>query len=71
MLMLAMRHTSMRFEVLMTVCMKITIFLDATRFTLLVFLETFGPHFQIKKGICYTEDGSRKFLRNVDTNISS
>ena len=36
MLMLVMGHTSMRFEVLMTVCMKITIFLDVTRFILLV-----------------------------------
>jgi len=66
MLMLAMSHTSMRFEVLMTVCMKITIFLDVTKFTLLVncyyFWKHSAPISKLKKDICYTEDGSRKFL---------
>jgi len=36
MLMLVVSHTSMRFEVLKTVGVKITVFLDVTRFTLLV-----------------------------------
>ena len=48
-----MSHMSMRFEVLVTVGVKIAVFLDVTRFTLLIrcqyFYEPSAPMSKIKK----------------------